>query len=125
MNNGVHVGYAAACGSGVEPGCEIHTGAIKTACQNDVRTGFMIDLTISEKKEKTKIPGNRKAWRGAVTRIDRAGNLVWYRLDSWFWSANERGESASEYIFQDANDRIVSVTDEGFGGFGFLTYDSS
>ena len=39
MNNGVHVGYAAACGSGVEPGCDIHTGAIKTACQNDVRNG--------------------------------------------------------------------------------------
>ena len=94
---------AAACGSGVEPGCEIHSGAIKTACQNDAR----------------------KAWRGAVTRIDREGNLVWYRLDSFQDNANEAGESASEYIFQDNAGRIVSVTDEGFGGFGFLTYEGN
>merc|ERR1712037_110016 len=103
--SGSHVGYAAACGSGVEPGCDIHSGAIKTACQNDAR----------------------KAWRGAVTRIDREGNLVWYRLDSFQGDEgeNEAGESASEYIFQDNNGRIVSVTDEGFGGFGFLTYQGN
>ncbi|CBY23664.1 unnamed protein product [Oikopleura dioica] len=100
---GGHVGYAAACGSGVEPGCEIHSGAIKTACQNDART----------------------AWRGAVTRIDREGNLVWYRLDSFQGDSNDAGESASEYIFQDNDGRIVSVTDEGFGGFGFLTYEGA
>ena len=92
----------------LEPGCEIHSGAIKTACQNDART----------------------AWRGAVTRIDREGNLVWYRLDSFQGGEleegeNDAGESASEYIFQDAAGRIVSVTDEGLGGFGFLTYQGN
>ena len=99
-----HVGYAAACGSGIE-GCDIH-GEIP--CESDPRT----------------------TWRGAVPRIDREGNLVWYRLDS-FQALLEEGdpgpndvsESASEYIFEDKFGRIVSVTDEGMGGFGFLTYE--
>jgi len=105
--SGAHVGYAAACGTGVEPGCEIHPGAIQTECNNDVR----------------------KAWRGAVARIDLAGNLVWYSINS-YQAANEEaggamesGESASEYIFQTPEGRLVSVTDEGFGGFGFLTFE--
>ena len=37
----------------------------------------------------------------------------------------EAGESASEYILVTPDNRVVSVTDEGFGGFGFLTMDSS
>ncbi|CBY12478.1 unnamed protein product [Oikopleura dioica] len=98
--NGAHVGYVAACGTGIEPGCGIHPGAIGTACSTDART----------------------AWRGAITRIDLAGNLVWYRMDS-FNDLSASGESASEYIFQAKNGHIVSLTDEGFGGFGFETLE--
>jgi len=105
--SGAHVGYAAACGTGIEPGCGIHPGAIQTECNNDPR----------------------KAWRGAVARIDLSGNLVWYSINSYqapneeAGGAMESGESASEYIFQTPEGRIVSVTDEGFGGFGFLTFE--
>ncbi|CAG5109849.1 Oidioi.mRNA.OKI2018_I69.chr2.g4330.t1.cds [Oikopleura dioica] len=104
---GNHIGYVAACGTGIEPGCNIHPEPIRTECNNDPR----------------------KAWRGAVARIDLAGNLLWYSINSYqapneeAGGAMESGESASEYIFQTPEGRIVSVTDEGFGGFGFLTFE--
>ena len=103
-----HIGYIAGCGSGVEPGCSIHPPAIQQVCKNDPRA----------------------TWRSALARIDLTGNMVWYALDSFVSKLDpeegggmESGESAAEYVFVTPEGRAVAVTDEGFGGFGFLTYE--
>ena len=65
----------------------------------------------------------REIWRSLLIKVDRQGNMVWYRTDSFIeedddWIPN----TASEYVFTTKDGRIASVLDLDFG-FGLQILD--
>ena len=101
-SNGVHNGFAAGCGQGIEgDACTDNlTPEAKQACLNDVRG----------------------AWRSLTWRSDLNANVLWYRMDNFAGPENNGvvGTSASEYVLTHGTD-VVSISDEGFG-FAFVSY---
>ena len=95
-------GAIVGCGTGIE-GCDEYASnsAIGSECRNDPRT----------------------MWRGLVVKLDKSGQEVWSRVDS-FVEGGEYLESASEYVSLSANGEVMSVVDQGFG-IGILTLEAS
>ena len=95
-------GAIVGCGTGIE-GCDEYASnsAIGSECRNDPRT----------------------MWRGLVVKLDKNGQEVWSRVDS-FVEGGEYLESASEYVSLNANGEVMSVVDQGFG-IGILTLEAS
>jgi len=88
-------GFVTGCGTGIE-GCEPWQAGsdIKKECIKDPRVN----------------------WRGMVTRFDRAGKIVWQRVDSFDLGTGEAGGSAAcEYVSLTSDGGFMSVVDQGFG----------
>ena len=95
-------GAVVGCGTGIEGCDEFSSGsAIGSECRNDPRT----------------------MWRGLVVKVDKNGQEVWSRVDS-FVEGSEHLESASEYVSLSATGEIMSVVDQGFG-IGVLTLEAT
>lgn len=95
-------GAVVGCGTGIEGCDEFSSGsAIGSECRNDPRT----------------------MWRGLVVKVDKNGQEVWSRVDS-FVEGSEYLESASEYVSLSATGEIMSVVDQGFG-IGVLTLEAT
>ena len=58
---GSHVGYVAACGSGIEDNCGGIDTHLQAQCLADVR----------------------RSWRAVTIRSDLDGNIVWYTMDNF------------------------------------------
>ena len=95
-------GAIVGCGTGIEGCDEFSSGsALGAECRNDPRT----------------------MWRGLVVKVDKNGQEVWSRVDS-FIEGSEHLESASEYVSLSATGEIMSVVDQGFG-IGILTLEAT
>ena len=86
------LGFAAACGQGIEGCREYLTG---------------IDESTLKKCEKDP----RTTWRGAAVHVDTSGTMTWYRND------NER---AYEFVDRGEDGKLVFLSDKPIG-FGFST----
>ena len=96
-------GAIIACGTGIE-GCENWTpgSEIRNECDADPR----------------------KTWRGFVIKIDKNGNEIWHRVDSFQEPGDtEAVDSASEYVSLTSDGRVISIVDQGFG-IGILVLNS-
>ena len=84
-----------ACGTGIEGCGEYSTGsAIHTECMQDPR----------------------RTWRALLVKLDKNGNEVWHRVDSFLEPGEtEAPDTASEYVSLKADGSVVSIVDQGFG----------
>lgn len=88
-------GMVVACGTGIEGCGEYSTGsAIHTECMQDPR----------------------RTWRALLVKLDKNGNEVWHRVDSFLEPGEtEAPDTASEYVSLKADGSVVSIVDQGFG----------
>ena len=67
----------------------------------------------------------RGTWRALLVRVDKDGNLLWERADSFLEEEEEDWipDTASEYVTLTNSKNIVSILDLGFG-YGIQVLDS-
>ena len=67
----------------------------------------------------------RGTWRALLVRVDKDGNLLWERADSFLEEEEEDWipDTASEYVTLTSSKNIVSILDLGFG-YGIQVLES-